>query len=109
MNAYTTSGFDGATVTATRPHGFTGSPFAVDSFRSLQVAPPSVLLNNPLALGAVSPSPPERNVHPFRRKSHMPAYSVFGFLGSIDIMEHPVDAFEPFRIFVQVLPASVVL
>src|SRR5256885_17086922 len=73
MNAYTMSGLNGATVTATRPHGFAGSHFAVDSFRSLQVAPPSVLLNNPLALGAVSPSPPERNVHPFRRKSHMPA------------------------------------
>src|SRR6266550_2144236 len=109
MNAYTTSGFDGATVTATRPHGFAGSPFAVDSFRSLQVAPPSVLLNNPLALGAVSPSPPERNVHPFRRKSHMPAYTVFGFFESIDIIEQPVDGLDPLRILVQLCPPLVVL
>jgi len=68
-----------------------------------------VLLNSPLALGAVSPSPPERNVHPLRRKSHIPAYTVFGFFGSIDIIEQPVDGFDPFRIFVHVCPPLVVL
>src|SRR6185503_2445500 len=73
MNAYTTFGFDGATVTATRPHGLVGNPLAVLSSRDAHVAPPSVLLNRPLPLGAFGPSPPERNVHPLRRKSHIPA------------------------------------
>jgi hypothetical protein len=88
MNAYTTLGFDGATVTATRPHGLGGSPLAVDESSCFHVVPPSVLLNRPLPLGASEPSPPERNVQPLRRKSHMPAYSVLGDDGSMDIMEH---------------------
>src|SRR6266581_5672303 len=107
MNAYTTLGLDGATATATRPHGLDGSPFALLS--SVQDAPPSLLLNRPLPLGASGPSPPERNVHPLRRKSHIPAKIVFGFSGSMEIMEHPVDALAPFRTFVQVFPPSVVL
>src|SRR5215831_7798329 len=73
MNAYTTFGFDGATATATRPHGLAGRPLAVASANGDHVVPPSVLLNNPLALGLSGPSPPDRNVHPFRRKSHIPA------------------------------------
>jgi hypothetical protein len=72
MKAYTTSGLEGATATATRPHGFTGRP-VLAVLRSVQVAPPSVVLNSAEALGAVGPSPPERNVHPRRRKSHIPA------------------------------------
>src|SRR5437667_11883576 len=107
MNAYTTLGLDGATATATRPHGLDGSPLAPLS--SVQDAPPSLLLNRPLALGASGPSPPERNVHPLRRKSHIPANSVFGVCGSIDIIEHPVDALAPLRTLVHVLPPSVVL
>src|SRR5688572_20171584 len=91
MNAYTTLGFDGATVTATRPHGLAGSPRADCAVRLDHVAPPSVLLNRPLPLGASGPSPPDRNVHPLRRKSHMPAYSVLGFFESIEIIEQPVD------------------
>src|SRR6266576_3042908 len=83
MNAYTTSGFDGATVTATRPHGLAGRPVA-PAGSSLQVAPPSVLLNSPEALGAVALSPPDRNVQPRRRKSHIPAYCVLGFDASIE-------------------------
>ena len=51
---------------------------------SVQVAPPSVDLKRPLPLGASGPSPPERNVQPLRRKSHMPAKISFGFFGSID-------------------------
>src|SRR5215831_18683988 len=108
MNAYTTSGFDGATATATRPHGFAGNPFALDGSSAVHVAPPSVLLNNPLALGASGPSPPERNAQPLRRKSHMPAYSVFGDAGSIVISEQPVEALPPASTFVQVFPPSVV-
>src|SRR5881409_1740231 len=107
MNAYTTLGLDGATATATRPHGLDGSPLAPLS--SVQDAPPSLLLNKPLPLGASGPSPPERNVHPLRRKSHMPAKIVFGFCGSSDSMEQPVDVLAPFRTRVQDLPPSVVL
>src|SRR2546421_4615509 len=73
MNAYTTSGFEGATATAMRPNGFAGSPFAFASVSSVQFTPPSVLLNKPLPLDAPGPSPPERNVQPLRRKSHRPA------------------------------------
>src|SRR2546428_13386534 len=108
MNAYTVAGFEGATAIAIRPHGFEGSPVALFSSSSVHDAPPSVLLNRPLPLGASGPSPPERNVHPLRRKSHIPANSVFGFCGSIAIMEHPVDALGPFRTSVHVLPPSVV-
>src|SRR5260370_40174025 len=106
INAYTTFGFDGATVTATRPHGLVGSPFALFSSSSVQEAPPSVLLKSPLPLGALEPSPPERNVQPLRRKSHMPAYKGLGLDGSIDSIEHPVDAVAPFSTFAHVLPPS---
>src|ERR1700730_1598603 len=70
-NAYTTFGFDWATLTATRPQGLLGNPCAPEI--SLHDAPPSVDLNNPLPLAALGPSPPDRNVHPLRRKSHSPA------------------------------------
>src|SRR5689334_3226471 len=109
MNAYTTFGFDGATVTATRPHGFGGRPFADFSSRSCHVAPPSVDFISPLALGASDDSPPERNVQPLRRKSHIPANSVCGFCASIEIIEQPVERLPPFSTFVQDLPPSVVL
>src|SRR6266849_6003448 len=52
MNAYTTSGFEGATATATRPHGLVGNPAVPGAWRSVHVAPPSVLLNRPEPLGA---------------------------------------------------------
>src|SRR6266550_9603542 len=71
MNAYTMSGLDGATVTATRPHGFEGKPDAPADVSSVHVAPPSVLLNIPEPLATVAL--PERNVQPRRRKSHIPA------------------------------------
>src|SRR5438046_7621092 len=103
------SGFDGATVTATRPHGFGGSPAALVDVSSVHVAPPSVLLNRLEALGAVALSPPERNVQPRLRKSHIPAYNVFAFDGSIASIEQPVDRFVPRNTLVHVLPPSVVL
>src|SRR6266705_6384953 len=109
MKAYTMSGLDGATLTATRPHGLGGSPDALADVSSVQVAPPSVLLNRPEALGAVALSPPERNVQPRRRKSHIPAYSVLGRDGSIASIEQPVEALPPFSTCAQVLPPSVVL
>src|SRR6185436_2338178 len=100
---------EGATVTATRPHGLDGSPGAVFSSRLLQFAPPSVVLKSPLPLVTFGPSPPERNVQPLRRKSHIPAKSVLGFCLSIEIIELPVDLLAPLRIFVQTVPPSVVL
>src|SRR5712691_2365135 len=87
MKAYTTLGFDGADVTATRPHGLVGSPFALWASSDVHIAPPSVVLNKPLPLGASGLSPPERNVHALRRKCHMPAYSVLGFFESIESIE----------------------
>src|SRR5919197_2878381 len=108
MKAYTMSGLDGATATATRPHGFRGSP-ADPAGSSVQVAPPSVVLKRPDPLGAVVLSPPERNVQPFRRKSHIPAYSVLAFDGSIASIEQPVERLPPFRTLVHVFPPSVVL
>src|ERR687887_14907 len=103
------SGLEGATATATRPHGLGGSPEPAVAVRSVQVAPPSVLLNRLDALGAVALSPPERNVQPRRLKSHIPAYSVLGFAGSIASIEQPVDRLAPRRTLVHVLPPSVVL
>src|SRR5437868_7231797 len=100
-------GFDGAIVTAVRPHGFDGSPLFEEI--SCHVAPPSVVLNRPLALGAAGPSPPERKVHPLRRKSHRPAKSTFGFDGSMVMIEQPVEALGFFSTFVHVLPPSLVL
>src|SRR5690348_11528731 len=102
-------GLDGATDTATRPHGFVGRPLALLSCSSVHEAPPSLLLNRPEPLGASGPSPPERNVQPRRRKSHMPANSVLGFCGSRDSIEHPVEPLAPLSTLVHVLPPSVVL
>src|SRR4051794_15428601 len=99
--------FDGAATTSTRPHGFDGSPLELEM--SLHVVPPSVDLKRLLPLGAFGPSPPERNVQPLRRKSHMPAYIVFGFARSIVIIEQPVEALPPFRTCDHVLPPSLVL
>src|SRR5690349_1311133 len=104
-----TSGFDGATATAMRPQGLGGNPLAVFSSSSCQVAPPSVVLKKPLPLGDVGLSPPERKVHPLRRKSHMPAKITLGSCELMDIMEQPVEGLGPFRILFQVLPPSLVL
>src|ERR1700746_3669772 len=96
-------------VTAMRPQGLAGSPLALLSSNSFHVAPPSVLWKKLLPLGAVAFSPPERNVQPLRRKSHMPANIVFGSCGFMEIIEQPVERFAPFRILFQLLPPSVVL
>src|SRR5579864_9644071 len=92
-----------------RPHGFGGRPFALFSSRSVQLAPLSALIKRPLPLAAVAFSPPERNVQPLRRKSHIPANRIFESCGSMEIMEQPVERFAPFRILFQDLPPSVVL
>src|SRR5882672_5507343 len=77
MKAYTISGLDGATLTATRPHGLDGKPEAPAELSSAHVAPPSVLLNSPEPLGAVALSPPERNVQPRPEIPH-PGIECFG-------------------------------
>src|SRR5215470_6439975 len=81
ISAYTIFPSDGAYTASTRPHGPGGRPLlvAIDA----QVLPPSVDRNIPLPLAASGPSPPERNVQPLRRKSHIPAISASGFLGSM--------------------------
>src|SRR5207244_5392752 len=58
---------------------------------------------------ASGPSPPERKVHPLRRKSQRPAKSTSGFFESIDRPEQPVERLPPLRISDQVLPPSPVL
>src|SRR6266853_2434773 len=96
-------------LTATRPQGLAGSPLALFPSSSFQVDPPSVDWKRPLPLGAVEFSPPERNVQPLRRKSHMPANRVFESCELMEIIEQPVEALPPFRILFQVFPPSVVL
>ena len=89
MNAYTRFGEDGAITTSTRPHGCGGKPLPSSVF---QVLPPSAVRKSALPLTAFGPSPPERNVHALRRKSHIPAKRTSGFFGSMVRLEQPVEA-----------------
>src|SRR5215831_20764184 len=101
--------FEGAIATAKRPYGFFGKPLLACSVISVQVLPPSVERNNPLAEGAVGSAPPDRYSQPLRRKSHIAANMVSGLLGSISTSVQPVDRFAPFKTSCHVLPPSVVL
>src|SRR5437764_685304 len=96
--------FEGATATSTRPQGLGPRPFT-----SVQLLPPSVDLKSALALGASGPLPPERKVHPLRRKSQRAAKRTSGLRGSIATVPQPVERFGPVRIRSQVFPPSVVL
>src|SRR5213596_3160061 len=96
-------------ATAMRPYGFFGKPLLASCVISVQVLPPSVDRNNPLAEGAVGPSPPERYSQPLRRKSHIAANMMSGLLGSIFTSVQPVERFAPLRTWFHVLPPSVVL
>src|SRR5271165_6496958 len=89
--------------------GLAGRPDADFSSKSFQVAPPSPVTKNPLPLGEVGLSPPERKVHPLRRKSHIPANKTLGSCELMEIMEQPVERLPPFKILFQVFPPSVVL
>src|SRR5438477_11850045 len=96
-------------ATSTRPQGPGGRPFFVSLVSGDHVRPPSVVRNSPLALGAVGPSPPDRYVHPRRRKSQVPAKSTSGSFGSMASPEHPVERFAPWSTSAHVLPPSLVL
>src|SRR6266576_5226402 len=101
--------FEGAIATAMRPYGFFGKPLLASSVISVQVLPPSVERNNPLAEGALGLSPPERYSQPLRRKSHIAANMISGLSGSISTSVQPVERFAPLRTSPHVLPPSVVL
>src|SRR5947199_5975942 len=101
--------FEGAIATASRPYGFFGKPLLFSGVTSVQLFPPSFDRKRPLPDGWSGPSPPERKVHPVRRKSHIAASILFGSVGSIARVEQPVDKFAPFNTRFQVLPPSVVL
>src|SRR5436190_21000316 len=101
--------FEGAIATARRPYGFFGKPLLASDVISVQVLPPSVERNNPLAEGAVGLSPPERYSQPLRRKSHIAANMMSGLVGSIAMSVQPVESFGPLRTCCHVLPPSVVL
>ncbi len=75
-------------TTSTRPHGCGGNPLPSTGD---QVLPPSEVRTSSLPLFAVGPSPPERNVQPLRRKSHVPAKSTSELEGSMVRLEQPVD------------------
>src|SRR5437762_12014948 len=92
-----------------RPYGFFEKPLLASCVISVQVLPPSVDRNKPLAEGAVGLSPPERYSQPLRRKSHIAANMMSGFVGSIFTSVQPVERFAPLRTSCQVLPPSVVL
>src|SRR5881227_1968818 len=107
--AHTRLTFEGAMATAMRPYGFLGKPLLASVVISVQVLPPSVDRNNPLAEGAVGLSPPERYSQPLRRKSHVAANMMSGFAGSIAISVQPVERFGPLRTCCHVFPPSAVL
>src|SRR6185437_12358280 len=107
--AYTTCGSEGAIVTAIRPYGLTGKPLFASWVISVQVLPPSAERNKPLADGALGDGPPERNVQPLRRKSHIDANSTSGFFKSMLSPEQPVERFPPFNTSDHDVPPSVVL
>src|SRR5512133_2634008 len=101
--------FAGAIATAKRPYGFLGKPLLACSVISVQVLPPSVERNNPLAEGSVGIAPPDRYSQPLRRKSHIAANMMSGLLGSISTSVQPLERFAPYRSCCHVLPPSVVL
>src|SRR5258708_3075082 len=109
MNAYTIFGSERAMTTSSRPQGFWGSPEWLAAFSSLHVFPPLVVRKNPLAVVGSGTLPPERKVHPWRRKSHRPAKRISGFVGSIASPAQPVERFGPLRMRLQVFPPSLVL
>src|SRR6516165_4699521 len=92
-----------------RPYGFFGKPLFAASVTSVQDLPASAERNRPLPDGLSGPSPPERNVHPLRRKSHRLANNTSGFVGSMASPAQPVERFGPLRISFQLFPPSVVL
>src|SRR5512135_2294056 len=101
--------FEGATVTAMRPKGFSGKPLFAAAVTSVQCAPPSPERYRPLPDFAVGDSPPERNVQPLRRKSQRPAKMTSGWSASMLIEAQPVDRLPPLSTRFQCAPPSGVL
>src|ERR1700730_17094422 len=99
----------GATATAMRPYGLRGDPALPPGGTSGRASPPHAERKRPLPDGAVGVSPPERNVHPLRRKSHKAAKITFGSTGSSVKLEQPVERFAPRSTRLQVLATSTVL
>src|SRR3954462_15553203 len=95
-------------ATAKRPYGFFGKPLLACSVISVQLLPPSVERNNPLAEGSIGVAPPDRYCQPVRRKSHIAANMISGLLESISTSVQPVERFAPLRTCCHILPASVV-
>src|SRR5437763_12098180 len=93
-----------ANATSARRESFETRPLT-----SVRFLPPSVDLKSALALAAVAPLPPERKVHPLRRKSQRAAKSTSGLRGSMANELQPVERFGPVRIRSQVFPPSMVL
>src|SRR5438105_5016433 len=98
--------FDGAIATAIRPYGFFGKPLLFSGVISFHVFPPSFERNNPLPEGAFGPSPPERKVHPLRRKSQRAANITFESFGSTTTVEQPAEILLPLSATAQLLPSS---
>src|SRR5687767_14469525 len=100
MTAYTRDGSAAETETPTFPQIVAGRPgFFVSS---VQVLPPSVVLNRP------PPGPPLESEWGVRNTSQNPAYRTSGFFASIVKSTAPVFSFRN-RTRFQILPPSVVL
>src|SRR5688500_12787936 len=100
MSAYTRAGSAADTVTPTLPQIVGGRPgFFVSS---VQVLPPSVVLNRP------PPGPPLESECGVRNTSQNPAYRTSGFFASIVRSTAPVLSFRK-RMRFHVLPPLVVL
>src|SRR6516165_6598474 len=61
-------------------------PSGKPPFTRLHVAPPSIVLYNPL------PGPPPLNPHGVRLRWYIAAYKVYGLCGSIAISDAPVSS-----------------
>src|SRR6266550_5276721 len=97
MLAQTRLEFAPETVTPMLPQMPAGRP--VLRVISVQLSPPSTLLNNPL------PAPPDDSIHGVRPACQSAAYSTLGLFGSITRSTTPVESLRK-RILSQLRPPS---
>src|SRR6185436_2180082 len=97
MIAYTRLEFTADTEMPMSPQIPCGSPGL--RVISVQVSPPSVVLNIP------EPAPPDTSIHGRRYACQKPAYRTFGLFGSITRSTTPVESFRN-RMRSHVLPPS---